>query len=131
MAKDIKKLLLIFLFSLLLNWLWENLHAPLYFHPDGQVMTQTMLFGAAVGDAVYITILGIAFLKIPYLRNRLWLSLFFGIVVAVGIEVYALQTGLWAYHDSMPILPLLNTGLTPTLQLGLLSYLVYKLVRIY
>ncbi len=123
----LKKLLLIFFLSLLLNWLWENLHAPLYFHPDGTVMTQAMLFGAAVGDAVYITALGIAFLKIPFLRNRLWLSLFFGIVVAVGIELYALKTGMWAYQGFMPLVPLLNTGLTPTIQLGLLSYLVYKL----
>lgn len=90
-------------------------------------MTQTMLLGAAVGDAVYITILGIAFLKIPYLRHRLWLSLVLGIALATIIEVYALKNSLWAYHASMPLLPLINTGLTPTLQLGLLSYGVYKL----
>ena len=49
----------------------------------------------------------------------------FGIVVAVLIELWALQTGRWAYTGAMPLVPFLGAGLTPTIQLGFLGYVIY------
>ena len=123
-----KKLLLIFLCAFALNWIWENLHSRLYYLPSGEPITQYILLRATFFDAIFITLLGALFLKVPFLKERKWYSLIFGFIAAFIIEKYALQTGRWAYNSLMPIIPLLNTGLTPTIQLGLLSYIVIKIV---
>lgn len=56
-------------------------------------------------------------------------SILFGTVTAIIVEIYALNTGLWTYNKLMPIVPLVNTGLTPTVQLGILSYFVLGVVK--
>ncbi|OGY64081.1 MAG: hypothetical protein A3I24_00360 [Candidatus Harrisonbacteria bacterium RIFCSPLOWO2_02_FULL_41_13b] len=124
----VKKLIAIFALAFLLNLIWENLHSWLYAYYEGGVITEWILLRATLFDAIFITLLAIPFLKISYLQNRLWYSIIFGITAAILIEWFALNTGRWAYSDAMPIIPLLKTGLTPTIQLGLLSYLTYKSV---
>jgi len=124
------KLPYIFVLAFVSNWVWENLHSVLYFHPNGEMITQTILLQATLFDAVFITVVGIVFLLVPYLRERLWLSIIVGMVGAIIIEWQALAIGKWAYTASMPLIPLLNTGLTPTIQLGLLSYLIFKLIKL-
>ncbi len=89
-----------------------------------------MLLRATLFDAVFITLMGGLFLWVAYLRHRPLYALLFGVIVAITIEFYALQTGRWAYNELMPIVPLLKIGLTPTIQLGLLSYITYKVVNI-
>ena len=125
-----KKLSLVFFLAFISNWIWENLHSVLYFHPSGEPITQIMLAKATLFDAVLITIIGLIFILIPYLRARIWLSMVIGIVAAVVIELQALALGKCAYTASMPIIPFLNIGLTPTIQLGLLSYLIFKLLKL-
>jgi len=121
-----KKLFIIFIISFLLNFVWENLHSYLYFHPNGEMMTQGMLFRATLFDALFITLLSMLFIKYTYFRNRKWYALPIGVVIAILIELSALKTGRWAYNEFMPIIPLINTGLTPTIQLGILSYSIFK-----
>lgn len=125
-----KKLLYIFILAFVLNLIWENLHSVLYFLPSGEPITQVRLLQATLFDAVFITLMGGLFLKVNYLKHRPLYLLLFGLIVAIAIESYALQTGRWAYNELMPIVPLLKTGLTPTIQLGLLSYVTYKFVDI-
>jgi len=121
-----KKLFLIFITGFLLNFIWENLHSYLYFHPNGEMMTQGMLLKATLFDSIFITLLAILFIKAAYFRDRKWYVLPIGIIVAILIELSALKTGRWAYNEFMPIIPLINIGLTPTIQLGILSYLIFK-----
>ena len=125
-----KKLILVFTISFLLNWIWETFHSNLYFHYQNMEITQVILLRATLFDAVFITLMGIVFIKLTYFQKRQWYALLFGFVAAVLIEIYALETGRWGYNELMPIVPLLNTGLTPTIQLGLLSYITYKLADI-
>lgn len=125
-----KKIFYIFIFAFIFNLVWENLHAILYFLPNGESITQYMLLRSTFFDAIFITLMGGLFLKVPYFKQRLSYSLLFGVIVAIAIELYALQTGRWAYNELMPIIPLLETGLTPTIQLGFISYIVYKFVNI-
>lgn len=121
-----KKLSLIFIAGFLLNLVWENLHSYLYIHYQSGEITQWILLKATIFDAVFITILAVPFMTILYFRERKWYALVFGFIAAVIMEWHALNTGRWAYNELMPIIPLLNTGLTPTLQLGLLSYFIFK-----
>lgn len=123
-----KKLLVIFTYAFVLNWIWENLHSYLYYLPSGEPITQYMLLRATLFDAIFITFLGILFLKAIYFRERKWYALVFGFVVAILIEKYALATDRWAYNSFMTVIPLLKTGLTPTIQLGLLSFIIFKMV---
>jgi hypothetical protein len=126
----IKKLLIIFIYAFALNWVWENLHSFLYVHYRGGGITQWVLLRATLFDAVFITILGAIFAGAVYLRNRMWLAAVFGAVAAIGIELYALSSGRWAYNSYMPVIPLLRVGLTPTIQLGILSYAIFRMLHL-
>lgn len=123
-----KKLLTIFILAFVLNFVWEELHSYLYVHYQSGEITQFVLLRAAAFDAAFITVLGFFFLTIPFLQNRVWLSFVFGLLAAIGIEWYALETGRWEYKEIMPIIPFLQTGLTPTVQLGLLSYFILYII---
>jgi len=123
-----KKLLVIFLLAFVLNFVWEFFHSNLYIHYQNKSITQLVLLRASLFDAFFVIIAGLLVIKFKFPKN--WGIYVFGagIVFAIFLEGYALSTGRWLYKDSMPIIPLLGTGLTPTVQLGLLSYLVLKLV---
>ncbi|MFA6566408.1 MAG: hypothetical protein WCT48_06705, partial [Candidatus Paceibacterota bacterium] len=109
--------------------IWENLHAFLYAGYKGGEITQFILFRASLGDAVMITLLALPFFFIPSLKKWSWLIIILGVLLAVYIEWYALGAGRWAYNAYMPIIPFLNVGLTPTIQLGLLGYVSYRVVE--
>ena len=115
----------IFLVSFLFNLIWENLHSVLYIGYQGGKITEFILMRASLGDAVMITVLLLPFLYIVWFQKRGYLIVVAGIVLAILIEWYALSTGRWAYNEYMPIIPFLNIGLTPTIQLGLLGYLTF------
>ncbi len=123
-----KKLVPIFLLAFALNFVWENLHAGLYANYKGGTITEWVLFRATFWDAVFITLFALLFIYISYFRKRLWWVIVLGIVLGAGIERWALATHRWAYTPRMPIVPVLHTGLTPTLQLGLLAYVVFYIV---
>jgi hypothetical protein len=115
----------VFLLSFILNLFWENAHARLYVQHLNKKITERVLIIATLGDAVIITGLSIFFYYLPFLRERVWLSIPIGIVIAIVIELYALSVHRWAYNKHMPIIPLLNVGLTPTIQLGILGYVIF------
>ncbi|MBU6431595.1 MAG: hypothetical protein KGJ58_04595 [Patescibacteria group bacterium] len=124
-----EKLTAIFISAFVLNWIWENLHSRLYLNYRGREITQRTLIRASFVDATFITAVSVIFIEIPYFKLRLWYSLFIGFFAATSLEIYALKTGRWKYNGFMPIIPIIKTGLTPTIQLGLLSYLIYSIAR--
>jgi 1,4-dihydroxy-2-naphthoate octaprenyltransferase len=118
-----KKVAYIFGLAFILNFIWENLHAFLYANYQGGAITEMILLRASFVDAIFITVVGTAFIKLKFFKERTWLVLLIGIIAAAGQEMYALASGRWAYNSLMPIIPILNVGLTPTIQLGLLAYI--------
>jgi hypothetical protein len=125
--KNMNKWILVFIFSFGINLIWENLHHFLYIHYKGGVITEFILIRAALVDALIIS--GLVFvLRLSYFLKRYpWLLIFGGVMVSIVIEYWALSNNRWEYKNIMPIIPFLNTGLTPTIQLGLISYFTYKL----
>jgi len=135
------RLFVLFVVGFVLNFLWEKAHSVLYVSHNGMEMTHRHLAGAALFDAVVITALAYLCFYSPLLKGALpspaldeaasagrsagGISLFvFALFIfAILLEKYALATGRWVYADAMPIIPLLNVGLTPMIQLGLLGYL--------
>lgn len=125
-----RKLIKIFLVSFLLNYAWENLQLPLYVSSKPGLIFHTearWILAATFSDAIFITILALIFIKIPYLQKRPWYALVIGIITAIFVEIFALQTGQWAYSELMPLVPVFKTGLSPTIQLGLTAYLVFMI----
>jgi len=117
----------VFLAAFLLNALYEHLHAPLYAHYQGGVISEAVLLHATLADALIISALVLPFLYSARFARAAWLIIPLGIFIAVDIEWWALGTARWAYGPLMPVIPFLGTGLTPTIQLGLLGYLSYLL----
>lgn len=121
-----KRIALVFISAFVLNVVWENLHSFLYANYKGGPITEFILMRASLFDAVIISVIAIPFLHVPFLRRRSWLLVIVGTVIAIVNEWYGLGTARWAYNAYMPVIPLINTGLTPTLQLGVLGFLSFK-----
>ena len=133
-----KKLFIIFISAFALNFIWEHLHSTLYVSYQGGAITDLVLFRAALFDAALITLFAYLCFYSPLTREALRLpsrrrgviSLFvftFSLLFfAVLLETWALLTGRWVYADAMPIIPLLDVGLTPAIQLALTGYITHK-----
>lgn len=88
-------MVLIFCLAFILNYVWEHVHAPLYANYRGGVISEFVLDRAVAFDAMYVTIAGTVFLRVPALKRRKWLLLLVGCIVAVVIEWLALTTRRW------------------------------------
>lgn len=121
------RLVRVFLLSFTLNFIWEHAHAQLYAFYKGGAITDAILLHATFADACIITACAAAYLYVPFLHKRLYVVVGALLAVAVATEWWALTTGRWVYGPDMPLVPLLNTGLTPTIQLALLGYITYRL----
>ncbi len=119
--KPMRIYLKVFSFAFIFNFVWENLHAPLYLHYRGGSITELILLRAALVDAALILFFSFLAAPLKQKKSRYRLLLFLGLVTAIILEKWALATDRWQYSSAMPIIPILKTGLTPTIQLGLLG----------
>jgi len=121
-----RKLSFVFWTAFILNLIWENLHAVLYVHYQGGEITRFILLRAALMDALVILALVFLWSLLPKRFRWQWLVVAAGVVVAVVLERWALGASRWAYKDTMWIIPILNTGITPTIQLGITGFLALR-----
>lgn len=113
----------------LLNFAWEVLHGPLYVGHSGMGPHLWACLTASLGDVVILAGL-FAFMAAAagtfrwYAADRFALRLaalaVAGCVVAVAIELHALEAGRWIYEGAMPLIPVFSTGLSPILQMVLI-----------
>lgn len=128
------------LFSFLLHFAWELLQVPLYRGMPQAAHGEAILvcLQATLGDvAIALT----AFWLVAVIwRNRFWLLaplrlqwgsyVIYGLAVTVGLEKLATEVLYrWQYSDSMPVLPLLEVGVSPLAQWVLLPPLALWLTR--
>lgn len=117
----------LFVIAVFFNFLWEVGHSNLYQWIPPMEKTLGHLFLFSVKDAVlyliFIVLVAIAVHSILWFRKPLaWhlaLLALAGFAVSAVIEYMAIDTGRWAYLPSMPIIPFLNVGLTPILQMSI------------
>ena len=131
-----KFILLVTIQGFILNFAWEVVQGPLYagFSKDIQHIAICAL--AAVADAIMVLLLYFGF-ALVYNKNPFWVQKFTALRIAVvalagGIgailtEMRHLSEGNWAYAESMPIIPIVNVGLSPVLQFMVLPVLIYYL----
>ena len=124
MVHESRRWIAVILITFALHFAWEMAHHNLY------LLMRSMPFWratavcarATAGDLVITTIAFSAAAMSggrhwPLLRRRLSPALLFvtvGILLTVGLEIYAVSTGRWAYGEWMP--QIFGIGLSPLLQ---------------
>ena len=110
--------------AVVLNWPWEMAQMSAYAEMASQPWASTIwrCLRASVGDAA-LTILAVS-LAVRIAPRPPWTyvaAAAAGSVSALLVEWTALSVGAWSYNERMPIVPLLDAGLWPLLQLTILA----------
>ena len=117
------------------NVSWEILQMPLF--KGGVYDWQHIMFCglASIADVIMVLIIYFGFALIY--KNAFWvknlntksiiLLLLIGGIGAVLAEVWQLSIGTWSYTSDMPLIPVVNVGLSPVLQFMILPILIYRL----
>ncbi|MDP9414357.1 MAG: hypothetical protein M3Q08_09765 [Pseudomonadota bacterium] len=118
------------IFAFLLNYPWEFLQIPLYAMPLDRLPSEVIRICsiAAVGDAVIMLVSYWA--VVLFARSRWWILrpiarqilgfIAVGVFITIAIEHLATQSDhplwSWRYARSMPVAPVVGTGLLPLMQ---------------
>ncbi|HXK39633.1 MAG TPA: hypothetical protein VJ837_02265 [Candidatus Paceibacterota bacterium] len=122
---------------LIMHGLWEQAHSVLYTGYEAMEGALPVWMLATLGDLFYTLIIigiislakgGSAWVGAASWRDCLAAAVL-GALVALMVEYKGLYLGRWEYLPSMPVLPLLSIGLSPLLQMTLLTPLSLWLVR--
>jgi hypothetical protein len=125
----LRKTVVIFFVAFATNYVWEHLHSLLYTSYHSHSITELVLLRASLVDAILILLITLPFLSVKSSNRGAFFIIPVGILVGILIELWALNTGQWQYTQLMPIIPFIQTGLTPTLQLGILGYVAYRIAN--
>jgi hypothetical protein len=128
--------LIIAIVGFTLSFIWENLHFPLY-QSYADWMVQIVFLFCALGDIILIFL--VYFLAAALFNDLFWLTklhfkkivitLTISIIISLVAEKAALLLGWWQYNDQMPIISILDIGLSPFLAIALLPLLTFILAE--
>jgi hypothetical protein len=114
--------------AFVLHIIWENLHVRLYTGYEHLSPKLPITVYATIGDVMYT--LGAVLLIALFKGNLEWMQTvhltdiaglaIVGIFIAVLVEYKALTLRRWSYLPEMPIIPTLNIGYSPVMQMTLL-----------
>lgn len=116
-----------------LNLFWELAHGPLYkdFKYDFSHISSCTL--ASITDMLTLLLLFFVFSLI--LKNVYWIKQlnFFSVfmLIIVGglsttiVEMWHINRGDWLYAESMPLIPIVNAGVSPVLQFTILPLIIF------
>lgn len=130
-----KLVFLVTVLAFFFNLAWELIQGPLYEGYQYNIRHISLCVLASVADAVMVLLiyLGVAlFLKNAYwgqhlTARRLLLVMLIGGTGAILAEKRHLAAGSWDYTPSMPVIPVIEAGLSPVLQFTVLPVLIYFL----
>ena len=119
-------------FAFLLNLAWELIQIPLYKNPVYDFDHMAFCTLASLADVIMVLLLyfGLAFIfKDPFwIQDLKWKRIFLLALIggagAVLSEMRHLSLGSWGYDDSMPVIPVVNVGISPVLQFMILPLLI-------
>ena len=125
----------IIVLAFLLNYAWELIQIPLYKNPAYDFKHIAFCTLASLADVLMVLLLyfGLAvifknpFWIQPLKLHRVVILVLIGGAGAVLAEMRHLSSGSWAYDNSMPLIPIVNVGITPVLQFMILPLLIYFL----
>ncbi len=135
--KIIKRLFIVGLIILILNIIWEFSHYFLYVDLSGISKFPHLIIASFTDMLIILGIFTIVSLKN---RNFNWIKnprkldysliVFFGLAIAVFIEVINLNLGRWTYTTTMPTI--FGIGISPLIQLaltGIVSLIIIKYIE--
>jgi hypothetical protein len=129
----------LFVIAVAANFVWEMAQSVLFAPMGGWVQASSRCAAASVGDGVIVVIIAaagsVAFRRAdwfdrPGAAGYLFIAVL-GAAVAALVEWRSLSTGRWAYGEAMPLIPAVNVGLAPVLQMVVLPPLVLALTARY
>ena len=137
MKKNLLILIWLVVITFILNLIWENLQMPLYTGYISYVIWGISCIKASLGDILIVLAM---FIPVVIFRNKfdwfknytkldLIIFLCVGLLISIGFEKFALATNRWQYSSLMPIIPLVNVGLSPVLQMMLLPFVTLKIIN--
>ncbi|MEJ7849525.1 MAG: hypothetical protein WKF92_15695 [Pyrinomonadaceae bacterium] len=107
-----------------LNWVWEIVQMSAYKSTDDS-MIESLFFCTLATAVDAVTILTIYEVAATIMGPRDWklypAAALLGSFCALLFEKTAFTFGWWDYNDTMPVLPILGTGLLPFVQLTTLG----------
>ena len=131
----VKRIITISLVAFALNFVWEMVQMPLFKGMSlGDLQAWLLCLRSTIGDVA--TVLSFCGLGRVVFRDWDWpgrLSivkalylLFVGLTFGIYYEITALSAGRWSYTELMPVLPGLEVGLVPLVQMMVLPYFSCK-----
>ena len=119
------------------NFIWEVAQGWLYegFEYDWQHISFCAL--ASIADMLMVLILlfsfGLIYKNVYWINsmdlNKVLLLVFVGFSGSILAEVFHTIRGDWSYTDSMPLLPVMEVGVSPVLQFMILPWLIYSISK--
>lgn len=132
-----RRLAVLFVVSVLVNYLWEIIQAPLYKGMEDFSVVWWHGGVAALGDGLLVLLIYAAGWAV--LHRQDWFAhpgatgyavmLLAGLVIGVSVEWEAVFIARrWAYTARMPLVPVLGVGLAPVAQMLVLPPLIFCIV---
>jgi hypothetical protein len=137
MRQTLRTIATIFVLAVIINYPWELAHSPLYEGMSDFSLARWHCFVASLGDGLLdLLVFGAGWAA---LRRSDWfvnpgrrgymVTLAVGLAPGVVVEWAAVHAlGRWAYAPRMPMIPILNVGLTPVAQMLALPPLIFRAV---
>jgi hypothetical protein len=131
------RLIILAIYVLVLNLIWEFSHYRLYIDLTGIPSTLHLII-ASFTDLILVFIV-FSFISI-FRKSINWVKrpkkldyiiiIVLSSLIAISIEIYSLSNGRWVYTDLMPII--FGIGLSPLIQLfttGIISLILIRIKR--
>ncbi|SDD90124.1 hypothetical protein SAMN05421636_102270 [Pricia antarctica] len=123
--------------AFVVNLIWEVAQGPLYEGFEYDVKHISFCALASVADMLMVLLLffslGLLYNNIFWIRNlnlkRTLVLVGIGTLGAILAEMWHTSRGDWIYAEIMPLLPLVDVGITPVLQFALLPWLVFYFAK--
>jgi len=121
-------LLCIAFLAAVFHFIWESLHVGLYTGYSGLSGSLPITVWATIGDVTYVlaSVLFLSLVKYEFqwMSAPQWADIaglaILGAGIALYVEYKALALERWSYLPAMPIIPGLEVGLSPVVQMTLL-----------
>lgn len=111
--------------SFVFHLTWELAQSPLYECSLNMELCFWICVHATLGDVVIMMVLSAIHHKVP----SLWKMALIGAALATVIEKISIELDRWNYLPSMPLIPGIEIGITPVLQMALIPPLVFFILR--
>lgn len=119
--------------AFVLNFAWEIIQLPFYKNNVYDVKHISFCALATLADIIMVILTYFSFALLY--KNAFWIKginiqralllILTGGIGAILAEMRHLSKADWAYSSSMPIIPLVNVGISPVLQFMLLPLIIY------